>query len=800
MAKAMRIRSVLASGLCLLAAAACRPNEREPAQASRTAEQAAEARGGAPVPRSPRAIPVVQVAYDDPRLAGVRELEHARDFSGAAKRVDAIRLEHASDPSAGCAWAHLSGRLHAAAGEPTEASLAFDAVKDGCPIAPYARLRAAQALAKEGRWDESLSRANGLPPWLASEMEVKVVSAEAHFGRGDRGAGVVAARRILADEPRGPRWIDMSIRVAVALLDGVAPSRDALAAPPPTPAAEKASAAREALELVTRVVVEAPKIAESSGAERTRQRAIAALRGAQPPPKEELDETEKARRAQGWLDANEAARALSEANALMAAWPKKGRSGELPCKVTTTRARAVAKTKQPAADAWGDAIRACAGTDELAGALYNGGKASLGANRADEAAERFAKLEQQFPKHRLADDARLYGASIARDAGDEARFTSMLLSVPDDYPDGDMRTEGLFRVALLRMNRGDWAGAIEPVDRILTLDAGDGRAAYFRARIAEARGEIEDAKQRYAKILEDQPFTFYMLQAYARLASLEDELAARTLDAAAAREPNGPFVTKEHPELTTPEFDRAVRLLEVGEVDAARRELTRAAVVDDAADPELVWIVGDVYNRAGAWSLGHAFARRRLRDQLLAHHPAGTWRFAWEVAYPRAFESFVKKEAEQRGVPRSLAWGVMREESTFVAEAKSHANAYGLMQLILPTAKGVAKGTGLPWDEDALKRPDVNIALGTKLLGGLRNTYAASRPLAIAAYNAGGGAVNRWLARRTNDDFDLFVENIPYDETRGYIKKVLASQAAYAYLYERPALKEVLTIPARVAP
>ena len=469
--------------------------------------------------------------------------------------------------------------------------------------------------------------------------------------------------------------------------------------------------------------------------------------------------------------------------------------------MTTLRARAVAKTKQPAADAWGDAIRACAGTDELVSALYNGGKASNGASRPDEAVERFAKLEREFPKHRLADDARLYAATILRDGGDEARFTSMLSSLPDDYPEGDMRAEGLFRLALHRMNKGDWPGAAEPIERILALDAGadGGRAAYFRARVAEVGGDVEDAKQRYARIIEEHPFGFYMLQAYARLASREDALAARAMEEAASREASGPFVTKEHPALTTPEFDRAVRLLEVGEVDAARRELARGKLAGDSVDPELLWIVGDVYNRAGAWAQGHAVSRRRLKDHL-AHYPAGTWRFAWEVAYPRAFESIVKKESELRGIPVSLAWGVMREESTFVAEAKSHANAYGLMQLILPTAKGVAKGTGLPWDEDALKRPDVNVALGTKLLGGLRNTYAASRPLAIAAYNAGGGAVNRWLARRTNDDFDLFVENIPYDETRGYIKKVLSSQAAYAYLYERAALKEVLTIPVRVAP
>jgi soluble lytic murein transglycosylase len=128
---------------------------------------------------------------------------------------------------------------------------------------------------------------------------------------------------------------------------------------------------------------------------------------------------------------------------------------------------------------------------------------------------------------------------------------------------------------------------------------------------------------------------------------------------------------------------------------------------------------------------------------------------------------------------------------------KSPSNAFGLMQLIVPTAKLVAQGTGLPWDAEALKRPEVNVALGTRLLGQLRGSFT-NRSLAIAAYNAGSGAVNRWVTARGSEDFDLWVEDIPYEETRGYLKRVLSTEAAYAFLYARPALKEVLMIPPRV--
>jgi transglycosylase-like protein with SLT domain len=97
-----------------------------------------------------------------------------------------------------------------------------------------------------------------------------------------------------------------------------------------------------------------------------------------------------------------------------------------------------------------------------------------------------------------------------------------------------------------------------------------------------------------------------------------------------------------------------------------------------------------------------------------------------------------------------------------------------------------------PWDEDSLRRPKVSIALGTRLLSSLRSTFSANPALAIAAYNGGPRAVRRWLDERRGDDFDVFVERIPFEETRVYLKRVLASEAAYAYLYAPQALTEVL--------
>jgi soluble lytic murein transglycosylase len=114
------------------------------------------------------------------------------------------------------------------------------------------------------------------------------------------------------------------------------------------------------------------------------------------------------------------------------------------------------------------------------------------------------------------------------------------------------------------------------------------------------------------------------------------------------------------------------------------------------------------------------------------------------------------------------------------------------MQLMSSTAKRVARDTTLPWDDDALRTPDVSIALGTRLLSALRAHFAQRPELAVAAYNGGEVAVRRWLAAHSDDEEDVFDERIVFDETRAYVRRVLASEATYAYLYDPPAFDELL--------
>jgi soluble lytic murein transglycosylase len=748
----------------------------------------------------PRLAPVLE----DPRLASARAREDAGDDAGAAREIDRVLAATPPPPAQACAWSYVAGKLHLAAGEPTEAATAFHAASSplasvpvlasvspdaaagagvpACPLASYARLREAEALVRGARYDDALVVLAAVDDTVP-EDEVKLTSADAYVGKGDRYAAVFAWRALLASSPHGNRWVDTAIQLAKALLDGVD-------GPPE-------SHAQEALDLATRVVVEAPSVADKLDAGGLRERAAAAEKKKVPP----LTVEERVRQAQALLDASQPRRAHELVDGILRAVPTGGHEHVVAaCRAAIQRAQSLPHGKaEQAADAWGNAIARCRDDDSLVTALYMGARASASAKRRTEALARFAEVERRFPKHRLADDARFRAALVLEDQGELTRALAMFESVADAYPDGDMGGDALFRVALEKLARHDLDGARAPLDRLLALPpdvlgwGSECRAEYFRARLAQLAGDAADAQARYVSIVTNCPLSYYMLLAYARLRAIDDGAARSTLEASVRREPPGPFLDRPHPELQSPAFERFVRLLEVGEIDAARRVAGAGGFVSESADPDVVWTVAWLYDRAGVPELGHAFSRARVVDYR-THWPAGRWRLAWEVAFPRAWNAAVLRESDTTHVPPPLTWAIMREESAFNPDAKSIANAQGLMQLMPGTARLVAQGTPIAADEDALHRPDVSIALGARLLSSLRTSFSDRPALAIAAYNGGTVAVKRWITERAGDDFDVFVERIPFDETRNYLKRVLASEAAYAYLYAPAALDELVTL------
>jgi soluble lytic murein transglycosylase len=177
-------------------------------------------------------------------------------------------------------------------------------------------------------------------------------------------------------------------------------------------------------------------------------------------------------------------------------------------------------------------------------------------------------------------------------------------------------------------------------------------------------------------------------------------------------------------------------------------------------------------------------------------------RGVWELAYPRAFRDEVVASAKAADeLDPDLLQGLMREESALDAHALSWAGALGLCQLMPATAAEVAAQLKLKRPTTAaLFEPELNLKLGGRYLADLLIRARGTKQFAVAAYNAGEGSVGRW--RKENGDADLaeWVEQIPVQETRAYVKRVLRSYNTYKLLYSPGELPRTVGPPPKPAP
>jgi soluble lytic murein transglycosylase len=184
-----------------------------------------------------------------------------------------------------------------------------------------------------------------------------------------------------------------------------------------------------------------------------------------------------------------------------------------------------------------------------------------------------------------------------------------------------------------------------------------------------------------------------------------------------------------------------------------------------------------------------ALEARAKADFLAANgqpiKPPGT-RDELKLLYPVYFPENILAASKRVGLDPFLIQALMREESYFNEFAISTSNARGLMQLLPSTAQDVARWENLSaFQVSDLFLPDVNIRLGSRYLGYLHETFSYNSMPAVGAYNGGPGAMKRWLqaSPTIKSDPDMFVERIPYEQSRDYIKKVFGSWWNYHRIY-----------------
>ena len=307
----------------------------------------------------------------------------------------------------------------------------------------------------------------------------------------------------------------------------------------------------------------------------------------------------------------------------------------------------------------------------------------------------------------------------------------------------------------------DWRGLEGWVKRMPMALQKEDRWRYWLARSLEVQGRQKPARELYLETANLRGF-------YGFMAAQRTGVPYRIKNQSVGHKvPDWRTASSRWPFLV-----RVRELLAMNEITAARSE----------------WIHNMDRNPvAQRLEFGHIALNQGWHElAILSSIRAEAWD-AIDLRFPLPLKRTFSQMAQERTMNTSLLYAISRQESALYPLAQSPVGARGLMQLMPATAKETAAKLGVPYrNEQQLFDPAMNIRLGSAYLKRLLDVYDGNRILAAAAYNAGPGRVKRWREQSTNKPMDVWVESIPYRETRNYVQNVLSFDLIYQHKLQQP--------------
>ncbi|ARS49730.1 lytic transglycosylase [Ectopseudomonas mendocina] len=391
-----------------------------------------------------------------------------------------------------------------------------------------------------------------------------------------------------------------------------------------------------------------------------------------------------------------------------------------------------------------------AATDEAMGDVVGLGLRRLARQSPEDALGLLDTYAQRmkFSRDEQVAIARQIGLTLAK------RFDMRGLQVMAKY-DPELRdnTVSEWRARLL-LRHGRWDEAYQLTQRMPADLASSNRWRYWNARSLQlAQPNSQQPIALYQSLAKERDFYGFM----------------------AADQVKAPYQLNNQPLALDPKVVQKVR--NTAGIRRAMEFHARGQIVDGRRE----W-----YHVSRLFSRDELVAQARLAYEMEWYFPAirtisqAQYWDDLEVRFPMAHRDQLVREAKRRDLHSSWVFAITRQESAFMADARSHAGAMGLMQLMPATAKETARKFGIPLaSPQHVLNPDTNIQLGAAYLSQVYGQFNGNRILASAAYNAGPGRVRQWLRGADHLSYDVWVENIPFDETRQYVQNVLSYSVIY---------------------
>ncbi|HVS88225.1 MAG TPA: transglycosylase SLT domain-containing protein [Candidatus Acidoferrum sp.] len=418
---------------------------------------------------------------------------------------------------------------------------------------------------------------------------------------------------------------------------------------------------------------------------------------------------------------------------------------------------------------------------------------------AKKEAEMFSALEQitqKYPQSRWNEDGLMAAGNYYWVELDRNKAVSYYERILEAFPDGKNSFNAEWRIAWVTyLNRqADSDARLTAFLLKYPATANSVNALYWLGRNAERAGNPATARGYFNKAVERFPQTYFGHAAALRLAKLGPgegdalEILDKIPPPPALRSFDEPI-----PAAASDRWARAQALRAIAFDASAEQELKNAFFA--SGSPRFLLEAAQTAFDQGHFAAGMAYGRiivpnfdARKFDEVPIT--------VWKALYPLPYEAAVRREAAKNDFDPMLAAGLMRQESTFQADAVSYADAIGLMQVLPKTGKLLAKHLKIRYSRNKLFEPDYNLELGMLYIAGLLRATGAPE-YALAAFNAGEDRIAAWRAERNYEELPELVESIPFTQTREYVQIVLRNAEVYRMIYGQRGIATQAAVTAR---
>ncbi|MFQ5787318.1 MAG: transglycosylase SLT domain-containing protein, partial [Thermodesulfobacteriota bacterium] len=392
-------------------------------------------------------------------------------------------------------------------------------------------------------------------------------------------------------------------------------------------------------------------------------------------------------------------------------------------------------------------------------ALFWRGKISAKQGRDGEASQFYRRINLTYPSSQFASEG-LYNAARLYQINDNMdKAIGLYDELLRKYPNSEYAEDGAWYLGWIYYKRGMLNEALAAFSAYTNSSSSYNSSSnkYWKARALEKQGRRQEALSLYEEL------------ARSTLPSYHSYLAQKKTGIKPYLGVSGDEINTQSSNVNNGKA-KAELLIDLEMFDDAISEID--IIREESINEQDLMQVSLLYANADDFYNSIKIAQRLNLPQAI------------ELSYPRGYKEIVRAYSKKYNVDEYLIYSIMREESRFQKNAVSPANAIGLMQLIPSTARSTARQVGISgFNVDMLNIPRINIELGIYYFKKVLDEFNGDVHLALASYNAGPHRAADWMVRFHNFEKDEFVEEIPFRETRNYIRRILRSYGAYKAIY-----------------